>query len=197
MLIYPDEIEEAEEIEEIPDYPVHLFFTEGAISKDHPSLPAHEQSRSSRKATESPRRWKPPTIPTCSSSPAAARSTRPKPPISRTPRPAFWAITSPARLGMEEGETAVFMAVTREYDGYMLFFFENGKLAKVDMNAYATKTNRKKLTGAYSDKSPLVSAVYVHNDLECLLTASSGRMLLVHTGRSLQSRPATPRAWRS
>ena len=56
----------------------------------------------------------------------------------------------PAKLGMEEGEQAVSMVATKDYQGYLLFFFENGKLAKVPLEAYATKTNRRKLTGAYS-----------------------------------------------
>ena len=88
----------------------------------------------------------------------------------------------PAKLGMEEGENALFMAVTKDYAGYLLFFFENGKAAKVDMSAYATKTNRRKLLNAYSDKSPASAFFYVQEDGEYLLTSSQGRMLLMHTG---------------
>lgn len=88
----------------------------------------------------------------------------------------------PAKLGFDEGENATYMAVLQEYTGYMLFFFENGKVAKVDITAYETKTNRRKLIGAYSDKSPLVAMVYVPQDGEFLLTSTSGRRLLVHTG---------------
>ncbi len=88
----------------------------------------------------------------------------------------------PAKLGFDEGEGARYMAVVSEYTGYMLFFFENGKAAKVDMAAYATKTNRRKLIGAYSDKSPLVAMAYIPQDTEFVLTATSGRRLLVHTG---------------
>ncbi len=88
----------------------------------------------------------------------------------------------PAKLSFDEGEGARYMAVVNEYTGYMLFFFENGKAAKVDMAAYATKTNRRKLLGAYSDKSPLVAMVYIPQDAEFVLTATSGRRLLVHTG---------------
>ena len=87
-----------------------------------------------------------------------------------------------AKLGMDEGENAVYMVATKDYKGMLLFAFENGKAAKVPLEAYATKTNRKKLTGAYSDKSPLVGAVWLDEDKEILFTASSGRMLLVHTG---------------
>ncbi|MBE6752910.1 MAG: topoisomerase IV [Ruminococcaceae bacterium] len=87
-----------------------------------------------------------------------------------------------AKLGMDEGESVVYMAVVEKYEGYMLFAFENGKLAKVELSAYATKTNRKKLVGAYSDKSPLCGMLLLPADSEVLLTSSSGRRLLVHTG---------------
>ena len=93
----------------------------------------------------------------------------------------------PAKLGMDEGEAPVYMAVTKEYQGFMLFVFENGKIAKVEMSAYATKTNRKKLVGAYSDKAPLAAALYLPEDGEVLLTSSAGRMLLLHTG-AIQSK---------
>ena len=88
----------------------------------------------------------------------------------------------PAKLGFGEGESTRYMAVLTEYTGYMLFFYENGKVAKVEMSAYATKANRRKLVGAYSDKSPLVAAYYVPQDSEFMLTSTSGRRLLLHTG---------------
>lgn len=88
----------------------------------------------------------------------------------------------PAKLGMDEGENAVYMVATKDYKGMLLFAFENGKLAKVPLEAYQTKTNRKKLTGAYSDKSPLAGMVFFTEDKEFLLKASSGRMLLIHSG---------------
>jgi len=88
----------------------------------------------------------------------------------------------PAKLDMDEGEQAVFMAVTQKYDGYMLFAFENGKVAKVELSAYATKTNRKKLIKAYSDKSPLVGALQFAEDGDCKLSSSAGRVLLFHSG---------------
>ena len=88
----------------------------------------------------------------------------------------------PAKLGFAEGESTRYMAVLSEYTGYMLFFYENGKVAKVEMSAYATKANRRKLVGAYSDKSPLIAVYYVPQDAEFVLTSTSGRRLLVHTG---------------
>ena len=87
-----------------------------------------------------------------------------------------------AKLGMDEGENAVYMVATKDYKGTLLFAFENGKAAKVPLESYATKTNRKKLTGAYSDKSPVVGILWLSEDAEVLFTSSSGRMLLVHTG---------------
>ena len=65
----------------------------------------------------------------------------------------------PAKLGMDSGENPVFMAVTTDYQGYLLFAFENGKAAKVPLSAYATKTRRRKLANAYSDKARLVQAL--------------------------------------
>lgn len=91
----------------------------------------------------------------------------------------------PSKLEMSEGEQVVYMAVLSEYTGYMIFAFENGKLAKVDISAYATKTNRKKLINAYSNKSPLAQAIYLKEDTEIVLCSSAGKMLLVNTGAIL------------
>ena len=87
-----------------------------------------------------------------------------------------------AKLEMDEGESVAYMAVTRDYSGYMLFAFDNGKIAKIELSAYATKTNRKKLIRAYSDKSPLAAILQIEADGDCVLAASSGRVLLFHTG---------------
>ena len=86
------------------------------------------------------------------------------------------------KLEMDPEEVPVYMTVYNNYNGYMLFTFENGKVAKVDMSAYETKTNRKKLIKAYCNKFPLAAALYLPEDTEVLLKSSNGRMLLVHTG---------------
>jgi len=70
-----------------------------------------------------------------------------------------------------------------DYKGFVLFFFENGKIAKVPMNAYETKTNRRKLTGAYSDKSPLVAAMAQDTDCQVVLYATDGRALIFSTAQ--------------
>lgn len=87
----------------------------------------------------------------------------------------------PGKLEMEEGETALYTAVISKFQGYMIFVFENGKLAKVDLSAYETKTNRKKLINAFSDKSPLAAAVYLEEDADIVITSQSGRNLLINT----------------
>ena len=71
----------------------------------------------------------------------------------------------PAKLGMDEGENAVYMAVTSDFAGYMLFFFQNGKVAKVNLNSYETKTNRKKLLNAYSMKEPLSAVLCIREEM--------------------------------
>ncbi len=86
------------------------------------------------------------------------------------------------KLEMDTEELPVYMAVFTNYSGYMLFAFENGKVAKVDMSAYETKTNRKKLIKAYCNKFPLAAAMYLPEDAELLIKSSNGRMLLFHTG---------------
>ncbi len=86
------------------------------------------------------------------------------------------------KLGMEPDEKTIYMCVIREYKGYMIFAFENGKIAKVDITAYQTKANRKKLLKAYSAKVPLASVKYIEEDCELVLCSTSGRMLLLNTG---------------
>lgn len=87
----------------------------------------------------------------------------------------------PSKLDMEEGEEVAYVAVVSEYKGYMIFVFENGKLAKVDISAYETKTNRKKLINAYCEKYPLAAALYLPEDTDIVLCANNSRKLLINT----------------
>ena len=89
---------------------------------------------------------------------------------------------SNAQLQMEEGETAVKMIATKDYKGILLFAFDNGKIAKVPLEAYITKTNRKKLTKAYCEKFTLADVAFTLEDKEFVVKASTGRMLLLHSG---------------
>ena len=91
----------------------------------------------------------------------------------------------PQKLGFEPGENLVSLQFCGDYKGFVLFFFENGKAAKVPLSAYETKTNRKKLTGAYSDKSPLVAAMVLEEDAQIALYSSDGRAAVFSTAQLL------------
>ena len=97
----------------------------------------------------------------------------------------------PVKLGMDEGESVVYMVLPGDYSGHLLFFFENGKAARVEMKAYATVSNRRKLTGAYSDKSRLVAILPLAEDRELVLLSTEPRALIFHTSLLL------PKATRS
>ena len=91
----------------------------------------------------------------------------------------------PQKLGFEPEEKMVSLVFCGDYKGFVLFFFENGKVAKVPLSAYETKTNRKKLIGAYSDKSPLVKAMALENDEQVVLYASDSRAVIFSTAQLL------------
>lgn len=87
----------------------------------------------------------------------------------------------PAVLGFDDGEKPLYMVNTVDYSGYMIFIFENGKAAKVPLNAYETKTNRKKLANAYSLKSPIVKMFYVSDSAEIMLRTNNNRAMIFNT----------------
>ncbi len=91
----------------------------------------------------------------------------------------------PQKLGFEPGENLVALVFCGDYKGFILFFFENGKAAKVPLSAYETKTNRKKLTGAYSDKSPLIKAVALDTDEQMAVYSTDGRAAIFSTAQLL------------
>ncbi len=91
----------------------------------------------------------------------------------------------PQKLGFDPEEKVVQVVLAGDYKGFVLFFFENGKAARVPLSAYETKTNRKKLTGAYSDKSPLVKAVALDADTQMAVYTSDGRAAVFSTAQLL------------
>ena len=91
----------------------------------------------------------------------------------------------PQKLGFETGENLIAVAFCGDYKGFLLFFFENGKAAKVPLSAYETKTNRKKLTGAYSDKSPLVKVMALEADEQLAVYSTDGRVAIFSTAQLL------------
>ena len=91
----------------------------------------------------------------------------------------------PQKLGFDPGENVVQVVLTGDYSGFVLFFFENGKVAKVPLSAYETKTNRKKLTGAYSDKSPLKTVLALGSDTQAVIYATDSRAVIFSTAQLL------------
>ena len=87
----------------------------------------------------------------------------------------------PAKLEMDDGEMPIYVTVTADYSGSMLFFFQNGKAAKVPIASYETKQNRKKLLNAYSDKAELAAIRELPEEIEIAIKTTNGRLLLVHT----------------
>ena len=183
IIIYEDTVSYTEEKDDVPDYPVNIFFTkEGYFKKITPQSLRMSSNHKLKDGDE--------IAQTCEfSNNGELLFFTDKCQVYKA-KAADFADTKasalgeyvPAKLGMDEGENAVYMVATKDYKGMLLFAFENGKLAKVPLEAYQTKTNRKKLTGAYSDKSPLAGMVFFTEDKEFLLKASSGRMLLIHSG---------------
>ncbi len=183
MILYADEVEEVEIEDEVPDYPVNLFFTkEGYFKKITPQSLRMSGEQKMKEGDEIAQQMEEQNSAELLFFSDRCQVYKMKANDFADTKASVFGEYIPAKAQMDENERAVYMAVTHKYEGYMLFFFENGKVAKVDMSAYQTKQNRKKLLNAYSDKSPLAAAIYVKEDCEVLLTASSGRMLLFHTG---------------
>ena len=90
-----------------------------------------------------------------------------------------WGEFLPNLLGLGEEEKIVYAVPTEKYEGFMLFAFENGKIAKVPMNSYATKLNRKKLTNAYGSASPLANALFIPEEKDIMCLADSGKILVL------------------
>ncbi len=85
------------------------------------------------------------------------------------------------KLEYDEGEASLYMVDTRDYSGFMIFVFDNGRLAKVPLKSYETKTNRKKLIKAYCEKYKIHTILYFKEDCDLLLKSTNNRMLLVNT----------------
>ncbi len=186
LLIYASDLAQADEVieEAAPDYPCTLFYTaEGYFKK---ITPQSLRMSSDHKLKESDRLMR--TVETTNRQELlfftnVGNVYKTKACDFADTKASVLGDYIPAKLEMDEGEVPIDMvAVPSDYNGYMFFFFENGKAAKVPLSSYATKANRRKLIGAYSDKSPLIALAYAPEDTEFLLTSTAGRMLLMHTG---------------
>ena len=182
-IIYENEVEEIFEAEpEVPDYPVHLFLSrEGYLKKITP-LSLRMSGEQKYKEGDGPaQQWD--------------ANNRDEIIIFTDQQQCYKARLSdfedtkasvlgdylPSKLGMDPDEKVLWACLPGDYSGHVLFFFENGKAARVELSAYQTQTRRRKLTGAYSDKSPLVCAFLLKEDLELAVRSTEGRCLVFHT----------------
>ena len=182
-ILYAESLEDDEPVEEIPDYPVHLFFTKDGYFKKITPQSLRMSGEQKLKDGDSVVQTLEATNNTdllfftdrCQVYKAKAAD------FDDTKASVLGDFV-PTHLHMDTGESAIYMAVTTDYKGYMLFFFENGKLAKVDLSAYETKTNRKKLIKAYCEKFPLAAIRQITEDCELVVQSTAGRILLLNTG---------------
>ena len=182
-ILYAESLEDDEPVEEIPDYPVHLFFTKDGYFKKITPQSLRMSGEQKLKDGDSVVQTLEATNNTdllfftdhCQVYKAKAAD------FDDTKASVLGDFV-PTHLHMDPGESAIYMAVTTDYKGYMLFFFENGKLAKVDLSAYETKTNRKKLIKAYCEKFPLAAIRQITEDCELVAQSTAGRILLLNTG---------------
>ena len=182
-IIYVSETASVEVEEEIPDYPVNLFFTrEGYFKKITPQslrMSGEHKLKEGDEIVFSTESHNTVELLFFSNKCQVYKSRACDFDDTKT---SVMGDYIPSKLGFDEGESVIFMAVVEKYTGFMVFFFENGKAAKVPLSSYETKTRRKKLIGAYSDKSPLVSCYNIEEDREFHVSSSGGRILLVHSG---------------
>ena len=179
LFVYADELNETEEEEEIPDYPVNLFVSaEGYFKKITPqslrmsSVQKLKEGDTIVLQTETTNRAE------LLFFTDHAQVYKAKAADFSETKASVMGDYIPSRLGFEEGERLVGTVVTTDYQGDVLFFFENGKVSKVPLIAYETKTNRKKLQKAYSDKSPLVCLSVPAEGGEYVLTSNQTRTLI-------------------
>ena len=181
-VVYSHEVEEVVEEDAPEDYPVHLFLSrEGYFKKITPQS-LRMSGEQKYKEGDGPRQYFEATNNT------ELMFFTDKQQVYKTRASEFGETKAsllgdylPAKLGMDAGENVIFLCLPGDYSGALLFFFENGRAARVALSAYATTSNRRKLTGAYCDKFPLVHIEQLAEDTELALETNEPRALLVHT----------------
>ena len=167
---------------DIPDYPVHLFLSESGYFKK--ISPASLRMNAEQKLKEDDRiiaHWETTNRIELLFFTNQQQVYKTKASAFEDSKASLLGDYIPAKLGFDEGEFVVSVILTNDYSGMLLFVYENGKVAKVPLQSYATKTNRKKLANAYSDKSPLVTALPLLEEQNVLLRSSGNRALLFQT----------------
>ncbi len=181
-VVYSHEVEDVEEEEAPEDYPVHLFLSrEGYFKKITPQS-LRMSGEQKYKEGDGPRQY----FEATNNTELMFFTDRQQ--VYKTRASEFGETKAsllgdylPAKLGMDAGENVVFLCLPGDYSGALLFFFDNGRAARVSLSAYATTSNRRKLTGAYCDKFPLVHIEQLAEDTELALETNEPRALLVHT----------------
>ena len=181
-IIYSVELEEETVEPDIPEYPVTVFFTKGGYFKKITPLSLRMSGTQKLKDGDEIAQ----TVETTNSAELLFFTNKCQVYKSRAcdfddTKASVLGDYVAAKLEMEEGELPVYMAVTSDYSGYMMFFFENGKAAKVSLDTYRTVTKRKKLIKAFSDKSPVAAVMQLAADEEIVVISSAGRHLLLNT----------------
>ena len=181
-IVYSHEIETEPEDEAPEDYPVHLFLSrEGYFKKITPQS-LRMSGDQKYKEGDGPRQYFEATNNTelmFFTDRQQVYKTRASE-FSET-KASLLGDYLPAKLGMDAGENVLFLCLPGDYSGSLLFAFANGRVARVALSAYATTSNRRKLTGAYCDKFPLVQILPLTEDRELALLTNEPRALLVHT----------------
>lgn len=180
MLIYADDIEDEEITEEVPDYPVNLFFSkEGYFKKITPQSLRMSGEHKLKDGDEISEHFETTNNTDIIFFSDMAKAYKAKATDFADTKTSVLGDYIPSKLSFDEGENAIYMIPTKDYGGFVFFVFESGKVAKVPLEAYATKTNRKKLTGAYSNKERLAAICYVPDDnTDIVLVSTSGRALV-------------------
>ena len=181
-IVYSHEIEEEPEEDAPEDYPVHLFLSrEGYFKKITPQS-LRMSGEQKYKEGDGPSQYFEATNNT------ELMFFTDKQQVYKTRASEFGETKAsllgdylPGKLGMDAGENVIFLCLPGDYSGSLLFAFENGRVARVALSAYATTSNRRKLTGAYCDKFPLVQILPLMEDRELALLTNEPRALLVHT----------------
>lgn len=180
VLNYQQEEEQPEEEDGTEDYPVHLFLSQGRLlQEDHSPYPcawAGEQKyKENERAGPGVRDYQPGGAAVLYRPAAGVQG--PGGRILRTPRPLSWGYTSPPP-GHGRGGDGKGAGAAGDYSGELLLFFENGKCARIPLAGYATKTNRRRLTGAYSDKSPLRALLHLREERMLAVYSTEGRAVV-------------------
>lgn len=183
QFVFTEDIAEEDEEEEVPNYAVHLFLTQDGYFKKITPQSLRMSGEHKLKETDAIIQH----IETTSDVELLFFTDKQQVYKARAyefedTKASLLGDYIPAKLGFDEGERLVHMVTTKDYSGHVLFFFENGKVAKVPLNAYFTKTKRKKLAAAYSDKAPLTAIYEAPEDGEFVLSSTAKRKLLFHSG---------------